>query len=86
MRINTQDDWYEGAATVIPKLDSYADEFGLTFDQTRATQLLNDKNHAELWSMFQKLWEDLPDRPDIHITPFHDLCDLCSEYWVFQEE
>ena len=44
------------------------------------------ENHKILYFYFQKVWEAAPDERFIHGWPsWAILCDLCSEYWVFEE-
>lgn len=48
---------------------------------------IKEENHKEVHSMCHRIWGALPDKPHIHQWPgFYDICDVCSEYWVFQEE
>jgi len=45
---------------------------------------LEEKDHETLKSFFEKAWMAAPDKPYIHSWPgWSALCDLCSEYWVF---
>jgi hypothetical protein len=46
-----------------------------------------EKDHETLHSFFEKAWMAAPDSSYIHGWPsWGMLCDLCSEYWVFQPE
>lgn len=85
MTINNQNDWWKLAINTILLLPDYMSEFNLTFDDDRAREFVEHKSHNELWQLFNAAWWDLPDRGDIRYGPFFDLCDLCSEYWVFGE-
>jgi len=90
MIIRTPEDWFKLADKTIGRLPDYASEFMTDFDADKATGLLKAAKDSgqepdELHSMFETLWSELPDHPAIHTGPFNDLCDLCSEYWVFQE-
>jgi len=50
------------------------------------TNLKNNKD-KKLWEYFEKAWESAPDSISIHYNiGWYDLCDLCSENWVFYEE
>jgi hypothetical protein len=87
--IKTKEDWWKSAAETIPKLREYSDNFGYTrgkWDEEAAKKELEVKDHESLARRFNQLWAALPDSMSIHMHPFGDLCDLCSEYWVFQEE
>src|SRR5271157_1219090 len=45
------------------------------------------EDHETLHDLFQKAWMAEPDEKYIHSWPsWNILCDLCSEYWVFQPE
>ncbi len=87
--IKTQEDWWNTAKSIIPRLPDYMNEFngGISEEKvlTELNSLVENHDHNKLWSRFEEIWAWLPDRPDIHHGPFGDLCDLCSEYWVFQE-
>jgi hypothetical protein len=83
--IRTQDDWWKSAKETLPLLPDYASSFGRNWDAEKAEKALADRNWMQLYRLFEKLWADLPDSPIIHIHPFGDLCDLCSESWVFTD-
>ncbi len=83
MSIKTTEDWWALAYETIPRLHPYALQHGVTFDTGEAMRMFYDERHAELHGVFEKLHVDLPDSPEIRHRPFFDLCDLCSEYWVF---
>jgi hypothetical protein len=52
--------------------------------------LLNAKrtgNHERIRQYLQAFWSAAPDQSWIHNVPgWYELCDLCSEYWVFTPE
>jgi hypothetical protein len=58
---------------------------GLTiFDDLE--QAKQKRDWERLWLYFSMFWAIAPDNPSIHYIPhWYDLCDLCSENWVFQE-
>lgn len=89
MTIQTKDDWWEVATKTIPLLPEYMSRFNQNIVQDKVledlTKCLNEKNHVQLHDYFFRIWNWLPDSPRIHQHPFGQLCDLCSEYWVFQE-
>lgn len=84
--IRNQDDWWAYAEQALKQLPEYAAEMYRDWDEERATTALAQKQHMVLHEMCEKLWADLPDSPGIHWGPFGMLCDLCSEYWVFEED
>lgn len=46
-----------------------------------------DRDHDALGHFLDLLWAAAPDKPYIHSWPgWGDLCDLCSERWVFDPE
>lgn len=50
-------------------------------------KLAVDRDHRNAWQVLQAIWEDLPDRSDTRSLPgFFNLCDACSEIWVFEED
>lgn len=83
MTIQSQTDWWALAHVALPAMRDYALEFDCAFNEDAANEELTRQEHAKLWARFQQLWSDLPDHPSIRIYPFGPLCDLCSEYWVF---
>lgn len=83
--INDRADWWQLAGDTIPLLPQYAAENGCAFDAGYAKAALTDRSHVILKRMFERLWRDLPDSSSIRYHPFGDLCDLCSEYWVFTD-
>lgn len=88
MAIETQDDWIELALKTIPLLPDYLSEFGsIKFDflESMMAQLVNDANWDDLHKLFEEMWQWLPDTPSIRHRPFFDLCDLCSEYKVWEQ-
>jgi hypothetical protein len=88
MIIKTQEDWITLAGSTIPLLPAYMSEFG-NIDEYKAGDhllaLYEAKNWPELHTRFEEIWAWLPDTSSIRHRPFFDLCDLCSEYWVFEE-
>ena len=45
-----------------------------------------ERDHSIMAGFLQKAWMAAPDKPHIHQWPnWGDLCDLCSETWVFDE-
>ena len=44
----------------------------------------DDQEWEPLWEFLNRIWEEAPDGPVIHSWEgWSDLCDLCSEKWVF---
>lgn len=88
MSIETQEDWIELAKKTIPLLPDYLNEFGsikyVVLDELFA-RFLADENWDELHNLFEQMWQWLPDSPSIRHRPFFDLCDLCSEYKVWEQ-
>lgn len=91
MIIKTQEDWWKLANETIPLIEDY---ILVLINNTsnkipekikEAEHYIKDKDHRKLHIWFETLWDALPDRPDIRFGPFFDICDLCSEYWVFEE-
>lgn len=85
MNIQTKEDWWNGARSMQSQLPDYAAEFGLEWPVEKADSLIKSGDHRSLHSLYEQLWGDLPDSPSIHFHPFGQLCDLCSEYWPFEE-
>jgi hypothetical protein len=85
-KIDNLQDWIDAAQSIIPKLEPYMREFG---NAEGAEKLLNkhfkNKDWRQLHTVFQHIWEWLPNSHEIRKPPFYDLCDLCSEVWVFDE-
>jgi len=89
MNIRTKEDWIAEARYVVPLLPEYMAEISGQADPGMIEAELSKHLEAEDWGMllkrFNEIWNWLPDRPDIHRHPFGNLCDLCSESWVFEE-
>jgi len=86
MIIQTKADWWAEAQMMQHYLPDYAAHFNLEWPTDEAWKLIEAGDHEKLHSLYEQLWSDLPDSPSIHFHPFGQLCDLCSEYWPFQEE
>jgi hypothetical protein len=85
-KINNKQDWINEAEKIIPKIKPYVDKFGgINGIETQLQQAFNAKQWKTLHGLFEQIWSWLPDSHEIQITPFYDLCDLCSEVWVFDE-
>lgn len=89
MGIQTKEDWIETAKVVVPLLPEYMAEESGQVDPGMVETELTKHMEAEDWPMLHQrlneIWAWLPDRPSIHRRPFSQLCDLCSEFWVFEE-
>lgn len=89
MIIKTKDDWIELAKKTVPLLPDYMASMSGNVEpsmvEIELTRLLEAKDWPKLHGRFQEIWNWLPDAPHIRVRPFGDLCDLCSEYWVFEE-
>lgn len=72
--------WKALAESVIPQLEGYAKKFGIFFNSQEAMDLLHREEYEVVWTLFENLWEDLPDSPDIRVGVFFPLCDLCTEF------
>lgn len=50
--------------------------------------LRNVRDWEKLHSVFERVWAEAPDVPGLSedYRAWPDLCDLCSEFWVFEEE
>ena len=88
MIIKTQDDWWKLAIATLPLVKDYILEltdgtFSDIIDKRieEASGYIENKNHKELYVWFHGLWSALPDREEIRVRPFFDICDLCSEYY-----
>lgn len=85
MTIETQEDWWNLADKMLPRLHYYAAGFGLGRITENLMILLEKREVWPLHSLFEELWGALPDSESIRTDVFHDLCDLCSEVWVFED-
>lgn len=77
-------DWWGMAETIVPQLRDYAKQFDIDFDEADANELIIYKDHRSLFKVLHNLWFDLPDCKEICQGPFYSLCELCSEYWIFE--
>jgi hypothetical protein len=87
--IKSKEDWIETAKYVAHMLPGYMSQISGNVDEASVdaelSMLVAEEDWEELHNKFEQIWAWLPDRPDIHRHPFSRLCDLCSEYWVFEE-
>lgn len=90
MSINTKEDWIASAKYVVPLLPDYMANRSGSVDpsmvEAELGRLLSAEDWAGLHGRFEEIWSWLPDSPSIRVYPFGLLCDLCSEYWVFDED
>lgn len=90
MQIKTRDDWIEAAKTLVPLMPEYLSSFSEAVVsekvETELSGLVTEGNWHKLHQRFEEAWAWLPDSPSIHRHPFGLLCDLCSEFWVFDHE
>ena len=90
MIIKTKEDWITLAKQTVPLLADYMSEFNWSVDPDMVNQelggLLEKEDWKSLYGRFNEIWSWLPDNRSIRHHPFFDLCDLCSEYWVFEED
>lgn len=79
--INSPEDWWQTLAAFMfwakPWLDP--DIFSALEENRR------DKDWRQAGNWCHKIWADLPDRRPMP-AGFGQLCDCCSEQWVFDEE
>lgn len=90
MVINTKADWIEGAKELAPLLPAYMAEFSGAVNEgmveAELNRLISSSDWAGLHGRLAEVWSWLPDTPSIRHHPFGLLCDLCSEFWVFEED
>jgi hypothetical protein len=88
MRIETPEDWWTGFERIIPSMTTLQQ---LVWDEEKwsESELRNiEKNHQQSDALLvvNTIWVAAPDKAYIHTWPdWHNLCDLCSESWVFEE-
>lgn len=88
MIIKTKEDWIELAKATAPKMADYMVQHGNCDPfvvEEEMTRLVKEEDWHKLHRYFEDIWTWLPDSPSIRHHPFGDLCDLCSEFWVFDE-
>lgn len=83
--IESKADWISLAEKTIPRLRTYAAEFGIEFHPEDALILMAAHEYKQLARLFHRLWEELPNSPAIRKPPFFELCALCSEAWALDE-
>lgn len=90
MTILTKEDWITEAKAVVPLLPEYMVSQNGNVNPGMVEAELGRLLAAEDWPVlhgkFNEIWSWLPDSPSIRRHPFGRLCDLCSEFWVFDEE
>jgi hypothetical protein len=84
MRIKTPDDWWE---LVEQEWHDLRKTLIMFLDKSQvedAKRYIENKNHSSLHTLFEEAWYQAPDDGAIHFIPgWGNLCDLCSEFWVF---
>lgn len=85
MRINNTCDWWSALDSEIKEITDivycYNRENGKQF-----IDAVKDRDSEVVWSILQTAWGNAPDSPHIHeIAGWGTFCDLCSEYWVFDD-
>lgn len=87
--INNKQDWIDEAKYVANLMPSYMAEQSGNVDpcmvEEELQSLIDKEDWKSLHRRFEQIWSWLPDSPSIHRHPFGRLCDLCSEYCVFDE-
>lgn len=90
MTILTKEDWVSEAKEIVPLLPEYmasqSPHVSTEMVEAELGRLLGAEDWKALHGRFNEIWAWLPDSPSIRVHPFGRLCDLCSEYWVFEEE
>lgn len=85
MDIQTKEDYWRLAEETLPNILKMAQRVGI-LDTANIPQLIKDKNVNKLNHILNYIWFRLPNSPSTReISGFFDLCDLCSEIWVFDE-
>ena len=87
MTINTPEDWW----LIVENNWEYLCKICYAFLPEINRQLLEktkkEKDELFLLRCFEDAWWNAPDSPKIHDIPgWNNLCDLCSEKWVFDKE
>ena len=89
MTIRTFEDWIAQAKVVAPLLPEYMyyispGQVDPGMVRREMDRLLEAEDWELLATRFQEVWSWLPDRADIRRHPFGLLCDLCSEWKVWE--
>lgn len=87
MIIKSQDDWWELFDAIRPQINECCVNAGVSHLILELDEASRSRDGMETARLLNKCWESAPDHPIIHTWPrWGDLCDLCSECWVFAEE
>lgn len=89
MKIETKDDWFMVAERTIPLLSNYVERFTSIERYSLLAELykaLSNKDWRTLCRKFYDIWQEVPNNPDAYVSPFFDLCALCSNVDIFFEE
>jgi hypothetical protein len=95
--IKTQKDWWKVWEENRSEIYEIANMVGFDVDAVLGESIYSvsyklnfattERMHREVHVFLELIWHKAPDIPIIHTWPgWSDLCDLCSEYWVFEEE
>jgi hypothetical protein len=79
MKIENEAEWWNAADQVAARLPHYLKQFGLKWKHETYLTAKRLKDQHAAWSLFQQIWQDLPDNRSIRHGVFFDLCDVCSE-------
>lgn len=85
--INSQEDWWK-------VLDGAVDGIGECFSRVNMSDQFHElveaqeaRDYETILRLLNRCWAAAPDTPAIRSWPkWFDLCDLCSEAWVFYVE
>lgn len=90
--IKSADDWFRVASDNAPQLATIMARFlGVNENEQSWKQFILDECTARRWTVlanaFNNAWFLAPDEPYLHeIKGWSELCDLCSETWVFEKK
>ena len=92
MNIRTPEDWW---LIAIAKRKDFEETCTLVYSdaaqcnaELKAMRVAYDVRNADmLHDTLERIWANAPDKPIIHHWPsWGALCNLCSEFWVFQND
>lgn len=86
MLITNKADWWDGLGSQWGNIQLILGRFVSNEEEESAKQAYKDRDEVEMLRVLNNAWWNASDDSSIHEIPgWGDMCDLCSESWVFDE-
>ena len=86
MKIESKQDWWRGIEVWQEDLLKIIIKFSGVDSAMKFQKGMREKKWEDVHSVLEEAWAKAPDSPQLFkIRGWDELCDLCSEAWVFNE-